>query len=130
MFLSISARIGELVAQIPAALQVFEDVAHVPSLDDSGALKLWQLIGLSKIAEDQSSSNTSVNAPSLYQHTFRSEATSDEDVQIQPSVAGLSMPWGDIQYELGGFSSFDWSFLPNMDIPIFDYDISNPIIES
>ncbi|KAK1146290.1 hypothetical protein N8T08_003077 [Aspergillus melleus] len=120
-------------AQIPTALQVFEDVARaIPSSTITEALKLaTKLIGLSKLQKTEQLQHLDQCSESLHQHTSQSEATSDEDVQIQPPVAGLSVPWEMFNMEeLGGFSSFDWSFLPNMDIPIFDYDVPNPIIES
>ncbi|CAI7653202.1 unnamed protein product [Penicillium manginii] len=114
-------------AQIPTALRAFEDVARaIPSSTITEALKLaTKLIGLSRLQKTEQLQSLNQCSEDFPNNTLpvRCEPTDDEEVQMQPSVAELSVPWQIFDSEeLGDFSSFDWSFLPSMNIPILDCD--------
>lgn len=108
-------------AQIPTALQAFQDVAQaMPSSAITEALNLaTKLVTLSKRQKteqlqylDQCSEHTS---------TSQEPGPDPDDAQMQLPMAGLSVPWQMSDTEALDFSdSLDWSFLPYMDIPIFD----------
>lgn len=108
-------------AQIPAALQAFQDVAQaMPSSAITEALNLaTKLVTLSKRQKteqlqylDQCSEHTSTSQESV---------PDPDDAQMQLPMAGLSVPWQMPDTEALEFpDSLDWSFLPYMDIPIFD----------
>lgn len=115
-------------AQIPTALRAFEDVARaMPSSTITEALKFaTKLIGLSRLQKIEQLQYLNQCSETFQKQTvpIRRESTYEGDVQMQPSVAGFSVPWQIFDSEeLGGFGSFDWSFLPSMDIPIFEHDV-------
>lgn len=113
-------------AQIPPALRAFEDVARaMPSSTITEALKFaTKLIGLSKMHKVEQLHYLDECSETFQEHKFpfRCESTYDEEVEMQTSAEGGSVPWQIFDSEeLGDISSFDWSFLPSMDIPIFEH---------
>lgn len=112
-------------AQIPAALQVFEDVAQaMPSSAITEALNLVKkLVALSRLQKTEQLKHLDQCPGSSSEHMTPApnSTPSLESMQMQPPAAGLSVPWQMTDIEAGdGYDSLDWSFLPNIDIPIFD----------
>lgn len=110
-------------AQIPTALRAFEDVARtMPSSAITEALNLaTKLVTLSRRQHTEQLQYLD----QCFEHTSASQELIPDrykaDTQVQPPMTGLSVPWQMPDTEALEFSdSLDWSFLPYMDIPIFD----------
>ncbi|KAI7225379.1 hypothetical protein KC330_g9135 [Hortaea werneckii] len=109
-------------AYIPTALQALEEVEHeMPSSTITEALNISRrLIKLSRLEmTKQMQYLDQCSGASLVNHQ-----TQAKDTQSEPPASELPIPWQMSGPEMQSDpSDFDWSFMPDMDIPLFDLDL-------